>query len=284
MKLIRSKTPETIAFALSRRYGVPQDYDTVTLPGWGWITIKDSEFEVLYDYIVRLLNKNLICIINIPDGTDDDISDILDNILWQDSVKSKEAKTPPANPLFGTRYLLFYPDLNGDWQTHHQCITEYRQGQGWVYIDPREGMRVWVEDENTEYVYNGSEWVPSDTAQDSSEVAHSGNIIAVPAVVNIPAFVTVTNEGTRATTTNPHHATRILGVSVEDALAGHLVKVVRSGVIENPAWTFNPNAVIYLNGEELSEIAPHDGFIVKIGITLNNPTALVVDISRGVLL
>ena len=283
MKLIRSKTPEVIAFALSRRYGVPQDYDTVKLPGWGWITIKDSEFQVLYDYIARLLRKNLICIINIPDDADDDISDILDNILWQDSVKSKELKTPPPNPLYGTRYLLYYSDLSGDWQNHHQSITEYRDLEGWVYIEPREGMRVWVEDENTEYLYNGADWVPSDQSTES-DIAYSGNIIAVQAAQDIPAFVVITNEGTRANTSEPHHATRILGVTVDEAQAGHLVKTVRSGVVENPNWSFNPNAVIYLNGQELSEIAPAMGFIVKIGITLNRPTALVVDISRGVLL
>ncbi len=76
--------------------------------------------------------------------------------LWQHSVIDKDLTSPPASPTKGNRYLI-YGVGSGDWSGHDGDITYY-DGSNWQFITKKEGMIVWVQDENEYYYYDGTNW------------------------------------------------------------------------------------------------------------------------------
>ena len=92
--------------------------------------------------------------------TKDFIVNLLNGLDWQASVKSIAA-TPPAEPLEGDRYIAATGATGGwtpDW------LYQF-DGTDWLPIEPDEGFAVWVEDEDKNYVYNGSAWVTFGSTQ-----------------------------------------------------------------------------------------------------------------------
>lgn len=85
-------------------------------------------------------------------------------IDWQDSVLDKDVSDPSTlTPSDGDRYIVA-SDGTGDWSGQDEEIAEYDgDSSSWEFITPDEGTATWVEDENTQYVYNDEydtgEWV-----------------------------------------------------------------------------------------------------------------------------
>jgi|Deesub1362B_J571_1020462.scaffolds.fasta_scaffold08348_3 hypothetical protein len=75
---------------------------------------------------------------------------------WKKSVKDKDLTTPPASPNEHDRYIIG-AGATGDWTGHDGKITEYINGS-WHFYTPSEGDFVYVEDENTVYRYDGTQW------------------------------------------------------------------------------------------------------------------------------
>ncbi|HEQ98800.1 MAG TPA: DUF2793 domain-containing protein [candidate division Zixibacteria bacterium] len=78
---------------------------------------------------------------------------ILDGLV-QATVKDKDLTTPPGSPSDGDMYIVGSPtDSNsGDWNGHDDDVAYYKSS-GWVFWTPQEGWRVYVQDEDTAYVY-----------------------------------------------------------------------------------------------------------------------------------
>lgn len=77
---------------------------------------------------------------------------------FRESVKDKDLLTPPGSPATGDRYLIGQPTdtATGDWAGHAGEIAEY-DGAAWFFEDqPDEGTYVYVEDENTAYIFNNN--------------------------------------------------------------------------------------------------------------------------------
>jgi len=86
----------------------------------------------------------------------DYVMGLIDGLDWQESVKDRFDPTTalPVGPSEGDRYLAI---ASGNGWTD-KYIYEYRDSS-WVEIIPDEGFAILVEDEDAEYVYNGTLWV-----------------------------------------------------------------------------------------------------------------------------
>ena len=79
---------------------------------------------------------------------------VLETFTWQLPVKGRLA-TPPVGPTKGDRYLVTMGLVA--WLGHDNEIA-YWDGAVWKYTAPSEGFKVWINNEDLFYVYNGSAW------------------------------------------------------------------------------------------------------------------------------
>ena len=92
---------------------------------------------------------------------------------------------------------------------------------------------------------------------------------------DVPAFYAVTSTGVAASSNDPSHVSRVVGIITENAVAGKPQIVIVSGMITNPAWSFTPGMPVYLNGNTLSNTAPTIGFVQKMGVATSASTLIV---------
>ncbi len=83
-------------------------------------------------------------------------------LLWLDaavhlSVISRAVATPPASPADGDRYLVA-AGATGVWAGHEGHIA-YREAASWRFATPREGWRLWIEDEQHLHIFDGAAWI-----------------------------------------------------------------------------------------------------------------------------
>lgn len=78
------------------------------------------------------------------------------DFLAQGSVISRSLATPPASPAMGDTYLIA-TGATGAWAGYDGNLAAYYAG--WKFKTPKEGWRFWVQNEDKEYVFDGSAWV-----------------------------------------------------------------------------------------------------------------------------
>ncbi len=78
----------------------------------------------------------------------------LDALLNTGAI-DKDVATPPGSPAEGDVYIVA-SGATDDWATHENDIAYY--SQIWRFITPREGLIIWVNDEDALYRYDGSAW------------------------------------------------------------------------------------------------------------------------------
>ncbi len=91
-----------------------------------------------------------------------EIYNAIRGLEWQDSVKSKTVVTPPVSPTKNDRYLI-PTGATGVWSGKTNQIAHYN-GSAWEYYVPETGWSVYVDAENKNYVFNGTDWVRSGEA------------------------------------------------------------------------------------------------------------------------
>lgn len=96
---------------------------------------------------------------------------LLADALIHLSVLSRTVASPPAAG-DGARFLL-PPDPGGAWAGQKGRIA-LMQGGGWVFITPRAGWRLWVEDEARLLVYDGTAWREPFTISELANLARLG--------------------------------------------------------------------------------------------------------------
>lgn len=67
----------------------------------------------------------------------------------------KDLATPPGSPAEGDVYIVA-SSATGDWVGQDASIAYFEQI--WRFVTPREGVTLWVNDENQHYNFNGSSW------------------------------------------------------------------------------------------------------------------------------
>lgn len=78
--------------------------------------------------------------------------------LVMGGIKDRDLTTPPGGESNGDRYLVKAAGA-GDWVGHSGDLAIYYDG--WVFVTPKEGWRLWVDDENIQIVYTGAAWIPT---------------------------------------------------------------------------------------------------------------------------
>lgn len=76
--------------------------------------------------------------------------------LLNTGAKDKDLATPPVSPAAGDVYIVA-ASPTGAWAGQAGKVAYY--DQLWRFISPREGLTLWVNDEDKAYSYNGTAWV-----------------------------------------------------------------------------------------------------------------------------
>jgi hypothetical protein len=84
-----------------------------------------------------------------------DAFNIMD-ILVMGAVKDKDLTAPPGSEAEGDRYIVG-ASATGAWAGEDNNIAGY-YGGAYIFVTAKEGMRVWVDDEDKLYRFNGTSW------------------------------------------------------------------------------------------------------------------------------
>lgn len=137
-------------------------------------------------------------------------------------IVDRDLATPPGSPATGDMYLVA-GSPTGAWSGQAGKIAYY--DQVWYFLTPREGLTVWVNDENIHIVYNGSTWQASGGGM-SPSTYDAANI--AQQVVGVSATQTLTNK----TLTNPN----IVGTTTNnDAAAGSVGEYLSASLASGSA-------------------------------------------------
>lgn len=68
----------------------------------------------------------------------------------------RDLTSPPSNPTTGDLYIVAASPATGDWSGQENAIAYF--DQIWRFITPREGVALWVNDEDKLYRFNGTAW------------------------------------------------------------------------------------------------------------------------------
>ena len=75
----------------------------------------------------------------------------------------KDLSTPPGSPSEGDVYIVSGSATDA-WLSHENDVAYYLNG-AWEFISPREGMLLWLNDEDALYVWDATAWVLQDATQ-----------------------------------------------------------------------------------------------------------------------
>jgi hypothetical protein len=93
--------------------------------------------------------------------THNEALDRLDGLV-QLSVKDRDLTAPPGSPADGDRYIVA-TGATGAWAGWDGDAALF-SGGAWLRLNPREGWRVWVEDEGLLLVRSGGAWLTLEAA------------------------------------------------------------------------------------------------------------------------
>ena len=193
--------------------------------------------------------------------------------LVQISVKDRNLTTPPASPAEGDRYIVA-AGATGSWAGWDGDVVLF-SGGAWLRLPPKDGWRVWVEDEGVLLVRMGGAWLTLEAAlsllvrSPAVEVARgpSGSSIglhvdeellsglsgaSVPSTIAIPDRAIVLAVSTRTVTAVTGATSYDCGIAGEPAKFGGSLGVAAGstnvGVIGPQAFYAETPIVLTANG------------------------------------
>ena len=88
------------------------------------------------------------------------------------SVLDRTRTAPPLSPQDGDRHLV-PSEATGDWVSHEDDIASWdAASQGWLFLSPRDGWRVWVIEDRQNLRFDGAVWSPEQPAQLGLSLIH----------------------------------------------------------------------------------------------------------------
>ena len=84
------------------------------------------------------------------------VTDTISGFSWQLPVNSMTTVTPPSGPAIGDRYII-PSGATGAWAGHTNEIAQW-DGTQWNFTLPSEGFAAYVDDQNNNYIFNGTAW------------------------------------------------------------------------------------------------------------------------------
>ena len=101
------------------------------------------------------------------------VDSLITGLKWKKSVKSKNYSRPPVHVYtvqIGDRFIVNPAGIN-EWINLSNKIVEWN-GSEWEVIPSEVGTAVYVEDNNYQWVWNGTDWVMFTTKQDHNNLAN----------------------------------------------------------------------------------------------------------------
>lgn len=95
--------------------------------------------------------------------------------LVMGGIKDRDLSDPPESPSNGDRYIVKTAGVNA-WEGHNEELAIYYDG--WIFIPPKQGWRLWVDDEYIMILYDGTVWTNANIfnrRKESTEVVSSGS-------------------------------------------------------------------------------------------------------------
>lgn len=81
--------------------------------------------------------------------------------LQNRGVEDKDLSSPPVSPAEGDAYIVGAAP-SGAWAGKAKNVAYYNNG--WRFIEPNEGLHIWVSDEDLLYGFDGTDWLPISTS------------------------------------------------------------------------------------------------------------------------
>lgn len=97
----------------------------------------------------------------------------LDIAASQNPVKDKDLTAPPVSPSVGDRYIVA-GSATGAWAGKSTNIAMWN-GTAWDFIVPFEGFRVFVQDEDKFYLFDGTSWAVDVVSQEVAMTTITGS-------------------------------------------------------------------------------------------------------------
>lgn len=119
---------------------------------------------------------------SIPETTVNEHDRILEWFAAGAAIEDRDLASPPGSPADGQGYLIA-ASATGVWAGKDGQLALY-VNTGFLYFTVKEGMRIWVKDENVKSTYNGSSWAdetPGSTPTESIIIACSDETTALTA-------------------------------------------------------------------------------------------------------
>src|SRR5690349_6268201 len=109
--------------------------------------------------------------------------------LLNTGAVDKDLVTPPGSPATGDVYIVA-GSPTGDWSGKATQIAYYQQI--WKFIVPKEGMQLWVRDEDKIYVFNGTAWAALSAVEYVNGLIETAANKDYTLVVDMPYAATIT--------------------------------------------------------------------------------------------
>jgi hypothetical protein len=81
--------------------------------------------------------------------------------------------------------------------------------------------------------------------------------------------------GQKVDSSNTSFYGHIIGLTAGSGTAGFAYDLVLYGELTNPAWSWTPNQLLYLNGSLLSATPPTSGFVQQLAVAKTSDTVFV---------
>lgn len=135
-------------------------------------------------------------------------------------VKSRTTSAQPGSPANGDTYILPTSPTGTNWATFTAKQIAHYYGGSWKAWTPVEGIRVWVNDEDTTYAYDSADWIlyarPLPMRGVSADNGDAAATLTVAAYVSTQIWNT------------PITADRAVTLSTTGAKSGDRFRVVRT--------------------------------------------------------
>lgn len=118
----------------------------------------------------------------------------IDAILNTGAI-DKDLATPPGSPADGDVYIIA-ASPTGAWAGKAGQIAYYNSG--WKFIVPKEGLSLWVKDEDVYYNYDGAAWVRYAVVEFLAGCVETAANKDYTIVVDLPYAATITQATTQS--------------------------------------------------------------------------------------
>ncbi|MGQ0594113.1 MAG: DUF2793 domain-containing protein [Gammaproteobacteria bacterium] len=159
-------------------------------------------------------------------------------------AKDNDLTTPPGSPAEGDAYII-PSGATGVWASQTSKVAHFSGGV-WTFYTPIEGVRLWLNDEDTEYAFDASSWVAYAIVGRLSKSVAGGSDVTLTAVEARNQILEFT--GTLTANINVIVPTAPWEWIVYNATAGAFTLMVKAASGIGVTVTQGKRAIVYVDG------------------------------------